>query len=101
MKFWKKTPSVLHALKKIVIEAVLTGYISMEQATWQVLVKENDVPCAAFAFAELKMMFNHLVAMTCDYESRIFPEVSLEIISPNYMTHLFILEIGYALDPNP
>lgn len=80
----KKTPVCVARIEKIVIEAVLTGHISMEQATWQVLVKENDVPCAALAFAELKMMFNHLVAMTCDYESRIFPEVSLEIISPNY-----------------
>lgn len=80
----KNTPIGVARIEKVVIEAVLTGHISLDKDTWKVLVKENDVPCAALAFAELEMMYNHLTAMTQEYGKRSFPAIELEIISPMY-----------------
>lgn len=80
----KKTPIGIARIEKVIIEAVLTGHISLQASTWKVLVKENDVPCAALAFAELEMMYNHLTALTKDYNNLTFPNIELEIISPRY-----------------
>ncbi|MBK8735888.1 MAG: hypothetical protein IPL98_08305 [Saprospiraceae bacterium] len=37
-------------LQKTIIEAILTEKLDIHQSQWNVLVKENDVPCAAMAF---------------------------------------------------
>ena len=47
-------------------------------------MKENDVPCAALAFADLEMMYNHLTELSKDYDGRKFPKVNLTILSPEY-----------------
>lgn len=82
----RKTPICIARLQKVIIEALLTGRISIEAKQWKVLVKECDVPCAALAFEDLKMMFNHLTAMTKEYDSMVFPDIELHILSENYPT---------------
>ena len=47
-------------------------------------MKENDVPCAALAFADLEMMYNHLTELSQEFEDRRFPKVTLTILSPDY-----------------
>jgi superfamily II DNA helicase RecQ len=89
----RKVPIAVARMEKVIIEAVLTGHISIAQKEWKVLVKENDVPCAALAFVELEMMYNHLTALTKKYNSFSFPKVQLEIISPKYSQSK--LHIGY------
>lgn len=80
----RKIPLAIARIQKVVIEAVLTGHISIEKAKWNVLVKESDVPCAALAFADLKEMFNHLTALSRDYDTLKFPEVELHVISRSH-----------------
>lgn len=80
----RNTPIGIARIQKVIIEAVLTGHISINQKEWTVLVKESDVPCAALAFADLEMMFNHLTEMSQDYTDRKFPKVNLTILSPEY-----------------
>lgn len=82
----RKTPICIARLQKVIIEALLTGHISINTKQWKVLVKECDVPCAALAFEDLKMMFNHLSAMSKEYDNLQFPDVELHILSPNYST---------------
>ena len=79
-----KVPIGIARIQKVIIEAVLTGHISIEQSEWNVLVKENDVPCAALAFADLEMMYNHLTAMSQEFKNRTFPKVNLSILSSDY-----------------
>lgn len=79
-----KVPIGIARIQKVIIEAVLTGHISIEQEEWNVLVKENDIPCAALAFADLEMMYNHLTEMSQEFCGRTFPRVNLSILSPNY-----------------
>lgn len=80
----RKIPLAVARIQKVIIEAVLTGHISINNKKWKVLVKECDFPCAALAFADLKEMFNHLTALSRDYDSLLFPDIELHIISKQY-----------------
>lgn len=83
-KLLREIPIGVARIEKVIIEAILTGHISLDSETWNVVVKENDVPCSALAFAELKMMYNHLSSMSRDFSERRFPEVTLHIISEHF-----------------
>lgn len=82
----RKIPICIARLQKVIIEALVTGRISLDAKRWKVLVKEGDVPCGALAFEDLKQMFNHLSAMSQAYDSLIFPDIELHILSQNYPT---------------
>ncbi len=74
------SPIAIARLQKTIIEALLTEKLEINKAEWNVLVKENDVPCAALAFADLEQMFNNLSSLSVDYDKMKFPIVNLEII---------------------
>lgn len=76
-----QSPIAIARLQKTIIEAILTEKLDIQQSQWNVLVKENDVPCAAMAFEDLKQMFENLTALSVDFETMKFPNVNLEIIS--------------------
>ncbi len=75
-----QSPIAIARLQKTIIEAILTEKLNIQQSQWNVLVKENDVPCAAIAFEDLKQMFENLTALSLDFETMKFPQVNLEII---------------------
>jgi len=75
-----QSPIAIARLQKTIIEALLTEKLEINKAEWDVLVKENDVPCAALAFADLEEMFNNLTSLSVDYDNIKFPKVHLEII---------------------
>lgn len=74
------SPIAIARLQKTIIEAILTEKLDIQQSQWNVLVKENDVPCAAMAFEDLKQMFENLTALSVDFEIMKFPQVNIEII---------------------
>lgn len=74
------SPIGIARIQKIVLEALMTGVLSIEQKSWNVLVRERDVPCAALAFADLKSMFEHISSLSRDYQTVKLPEVKLTII---------------------
>lgn len=76
-----QSPIAIARLQKTIIEAILTEKLDIHSSQWNVLVKENDVPCAAIAFEDLKQMFENLTALSVDFETMKFPKVNLEIIS--------------------
>ena len=80
----REIPIAIARIEKVIIEAILTGRISLSKEEWNVVVKENDVPCSAIAFADLSQMYNHLTALTSDYQNKRFPKVNLHIISKDY-----------------
>ena len=80
----REIPIAVARIEKVIIEAVLTGHISLFKDVWNVVVKENDVPCSAIAFTDLALMYNHLTALTADFKGRSFPKVNLHVISKDY-----------------
>lgn len=75
------SPIAIARLQKTILEALLTGKIDINKEEWNVLVKENDVPCSALAFEDLKQMFYNLTSLSTDFDKMKFPKVNLEIIS--------------------
>lgn len=80
----REIPIAIARIEKVILEAVLTNRISLSKEEWNVVVKENDVPCSAIAFADLAQMYNHLTALAADYQDKRFPKVNLHIISKEY-----------------
>lgn len=80
----RKVPIAVARIEKIIIEALIIGKMKIGDEQWDILVKENDVPCAAIAFEELKQMFDHLASITRDYDELRFPKISLTIINEKY-----------------
>lgn len=84
---WKKnlqialSPIGVARIQKTIIEALLIGRLEINKPTWDILIQERDVPCAALAISDLREMFNHLVSLSQDYDNLVFPEVKLTIIS--------------------
>lgn len=74
-------PVSVARMEKVIVEAMISGHLDWRASNWNVLVKENDHPCAALAFEDLKQMYNHLTALTVKYSERKFPEVTLTVIS--------------------
>ncbi|MDR2511253.1 MAG: DEAD/DEAH box helicase [Bacteroidales bacterium] len=88
------TPIAVARVQKTILEALMTNKINIEQKEWNVLVTERDVPCAAIAFEDMKLMFYHLTKLSKDYAGMKFPKINLEIISTkefaNSLLHLDI-----------
>ena len=84
---WKKnlqltlSPIGIARVQKTIVEALLIGKLDINAPSWDILVQERDVPCAALAIAELKEMFIHLIALSQEYNKLKFPKVKLTIIS--------------------
>lgn len=78
------TPIGVSRIEKTIIEALISGRISLDSEKWSIVVEESDVPCAALAVAELKEMFTNLVSVTEDYSHLCFPDVELTIVNASY-----------------
>lgn len=84
---WKKnlqltlSPIGIARIQKTIVEALLIGKLDINAPSWDILVQERDVPCSALAIAELKEMFDHLTALSQEYDKLKFPNVKLTIIS--------------------
>ena len=99
----REIPIAIARIEKVIIEAILTGHISVSKGEWDVVVKENDVPCSSIAFADLAMMYNHLTALSSEFRDKKFPKVNLHIISKNYTSsplHLDSTVYSYSKQVN-
>jgi superfamily II DNA helicase RecQ len=76
------TPIAIARIQKVVLEALMTEKIDLNQNKWSVLVEEKDVPCAALAFKDLELLFNNLTQLSEKYNKLKFPEIELTVITP-------------------
>ena len=80
--YLKFIPVGIARIEKVIVEAAMIGRLSLEKEELDVVVKEDVIPCSALAFADLAMMYDHLCALSREYDQRKFPKVNLHIISP-------------------
>lgn len=78
------TPIGVARIQKTIVEALVSGHLSMEDERWKVMVEEDDVPCGALALEDLRQLFTELVALTEDYSSRRFPEIELSVVNAQW-----------------
>lgn len=75
------TPIGVARIQKTIVEALVSGHLSIDDARWKVMVEEDDVPCGALAIEDLRQMFTELVTLTEDFSSRRFPEIELSVVN--------------------
>lgn len=78
------TPIAIARFQKVLVEAIITGHISLESDQWKILVEEKDVPFAHIAIEDFKNTFNHLKNLTKDYENLSIPNIDLSVISNDH-----------------
>lgn len=81
------TPIGVARIQKTIIEALLINRLSITSKSWNILVVERDVPCAALALADLKQMFTHLSSLSQVYDDLSFPKICLTVISSPEFEH--------------
>ena len=75
------TPMAIAKIQKVLIEALLTNRIDLEQEIWNVLVFERDVPCAALAFSDFEEIFYHITQLSKEFDTMQLPKIELTIVS--------------------
>lgn len=85
------TPIAVARIQKTIVEALITGRLSVDDPCWKVVVEEADVPCTALALEDLKQMFTNLVSLSQDYSDRVFPEIDLTVVNSHFSDSLLHL----------
>lgn len=75
------SPIAISRFHKVLIEALITERLNIKAEEWNVLVQECDVPFAALAIKDFEQMFNHITALSSDYDNLRLPKINLDIIS--------------------
>lgn len=75
------TPIAIARFHKIIIEALITGHLSLESKLWNLLIEEKDIPFGVLAVEDFKQLFSNLIGLTSEYENLKLPEIELTILS--------------------
>lgn len=75
------SPIAIARFHKIIIEALITGHLSLESKVWKLLIEEKDIPFGALAVEDFKQLFSNLIGLTLEYENLKLPEIELTILS--------------------
>ena len=81
------TPIAIARFQKVLIEAIITGQLSMEEENWKIMVEEMDVPFAALALKDFETLFFNLAQLSEKYQDFCLPHIDLHIQSnPTFIT---------------
>lgn len=75
------TPIAIARFQKMLVEAIITGRLSLNQEKWTIVVEEKDVPFAYMALEDFKQLFFHLSRLSEQYEKVCLPEIDLFVIN--------------------
>ena len=75
------SPLAIARIQKLLVEVIASGRLSLDIPEWNVLVEENDVPCAALAFEDFRQMFDTLASMSKEYADLTLPKINLTVVS--------------------
>lgn len=75
------TPIAIARVQKVFVEALIGRRLDLHKNEWNVLVEECDVPFAKLAVEDFKEMFNHLAALSQDFDNMRIPHINLHVIS--------------------
>ena len=82
---WKKdleivlSPLAIARVQIILLEAMMSGHLKMETESWNIVVVERDVPCAAIAIKDLKTKLQKIYELSGGPIH--LPTINLQIVS--------------------
>ena len=82
----KKVTIGIARIQKIVLEAFLSRKVQLSESQLRILIIERDTCCSELAFEDLRQMFEHITALSKEYDSLSFPEIELTIKNGNRIT---------------
>ena len=71
------TPFAIARIQKVLIIAIINGWLHFEDKQWKIGIIERDVPCASMAIEDFKNMMENLFLL--EGKNRKLPEIELEI----------------------
>ncbi|MGJ1417793.1 DEAD/DEAH box helicase [Sphingobacterium multivorum] len=75
------TPLAVARFQKVLLEALITGHLSLEKSEWNILVEEKDVPFAQLALTDFTQLYTHLIKII-DFKSQLrLPKINLTVIN--------------------
>ncbi len=73
------SPFATARIERVLVEAMINGYLNLSAKTWKIAIIEHDVPCAQMAIEDIRDIYNHLCALKGTKDK--LPEVELVVIS--------------------
>ena len=73
------SPFAVARVEKILVEAMISGYLNLSAESWSIAVIERDVPCAQMAIDDIRELYNHLCKLKGTNEE--LPSIKLSVIS--------------------
>lgn len=74
------TPIAVARFHKILLEALLTGKLTIDLASWKIMVEEKDVPFAALAIEDFKQLFQHMSGLFDNAQKYKLPRIELSVL---------------------
>ncbi len=75
------TPIAIARIQKLLVEILISGHLTFDTPEWDILVEEEDVPCAALAIEDFRQMFDTLTSISLDFDTLKLPKINLYIVS--------------------
>ena len=75
------TPIAIARIQKLLVEILISGHLAFDTPEWDILIEEDDVPCAALAIEDFRQMFDTLTSISLDYDTLKLPKINLYIVS--------------------
>lgn len=73
------SPLAVARIERMLIEAMMSGALSVSSVQWNIAVVERDVPCAAMAIQDLADKYSHICRLAGSSDH--LPEINLTIVS--------------------
>lgn len=72
------TPIAVARIHRVLFLAIKNNVLKLEDKRWNIVIIEQDVPCAEIAIKDFKILLNHLINL--EGNNTVLPEISLTVI---------------------
>lgn len=83
-------------IQKTIVEAMITGRLSVQSEEWSVLIIEDGTDVADIAVKDFVEMYNNLIAMTEDYDNMLLPHINIVKSSSTKADDIFDMVIDVS-----
>lgn len=88
-------------IQKTIVEAMITGRLSIQSEEWKILIIEDSTDVAEIAVKDFMEMYSNLIAMTEIYDDMLLPHMSVVKTSSTNADDIFDLIIDVSVENMP